>query len=80
VTVIHPLKQNWLVLIDPSSVAAITAVAQGPCGVQGLWHSAKVPPPTNGLASTSSIRCKSQTTGKSILEENKNEAFKMYLD
>jgi len=29
--------------IDPSSTATNTAIAQGPFGVQGPWHSAMVP-------------------------------------
>jgi len=35
-------------IINPSFVAAITAIVQGPFGVQGPWHSVKVPPSKDG--------------------------------
>ena len=51
VTIIHSLSdENWLDWsVDSSSVAAITTAARGPFGARGSWHSAKVPPPKDGL-------------------------------
>jgi len=42
-------------IIDPSGVAAITAIARGPFGEQGPWHSESATPPEDGLGLLSTL-------------------------